>query len=239
MRSARNPVTVSSCFHSRLNNYALAATAAGVTMLALAPLGEAEIIYKRANVHIVDNHSYFLDVNGDGTVDFTIGVGRGSSSGGFVLPDQTGNEVVLSARSNYFASALPRGAVIGSGANFGPPDDGGGWWMFRWFFSTPKFGNCWGPEWRNSYLGLKFMINGEIHYGWARMGDICSIRRQYTNLTGYAYETIPNQGIVAGEKKGEEEGEDESLNNELTPVPTPASLGMLATGASALKDWRQ
>jgi hypothetical protein len=237
MRSARKPVTVSSSFHSRLNNYTLAATAAGVTILALAPLGEAEIIYERAKVHIVDNDSYSLDVTGDGTVDFIIGVGRGSSSGGFVLPGQTGNEVVLSTRSSYFASALPRGAVIGPGANFGPPGEGGEWWMFRWFFSTPKYGYCWGPEWRNSYLGLKFMINGEIHYGWARLGDICSIRRQYTNLTGYAYETIPNQGIVAGKKKGEEELEDENLNDQTErmtePVPSPASLGVLARGAAS------
>ncbi len=233
----KKPANVSESLHQQLHLYALAASAAGVAMLAMAPLGEAEIIYKRDQVHIGENSSYSLDVNGDGTVDFTISVGRGSSSGGMVLPGQAGNEVALSAGS-YFATALPAGAVIGPNAKFSP---GAGWWMFLWYFPSAHFGTCWGP-WAvdpNGYLGLKFMISGEVHYGWARMGDICGYHHRYVNLRGYAYETIPNQSIVAGSKKGALEDESATGPAESTPqaVPTPATLGMLAKGAQALDIW--
>jgi hypothetical protein len=236
--SSRRAANVSDSLRQRLHVYAVAASAAGVTMFALAPPGEAEIIYKRTHVHIGFDSSYSLDVNGDGMLDFTIGLGRGTSSGAFALPAQTGNEVVLSA-GNYFAAALTTGAVIGSGANFGPPTFFNQWWMFEWYFPSAHFGTCWGP-WavqRNGYLGMKFMISGEVHYGWARFGAICGLHHKYVNLVGYAYESIPNQSIVAGKKKGALE--DESLNNEpeqrTESVSTPGSLGVLALGKTCFR----
>ena len=68
----------------------------------------------------------------------------------------------------------------------------------------------------NRYLGLKFKIHGQTHYGWARLSI------QYENftfaatLTGYAYETIPNKAITAGETKGpdDEQATPMSLKSE-------------------------
>lgn len=57
--------------HHRLNSYALAASAAGVGMLALSNAAEAEIIYTRANVQIPVNGGLIeLDLNHDGINDF-------------------------------------------------------------------------------------------------------------------------------------------------------------------------
>ncbi len=74
------------------------------------------------------------------------------------------------------------------------------------------------------YLGLKFQIKGETHYGWARLN--VSVRAQggvniTATLTGYAYETIANKAIIAGKTKGEDESQG-------------ATLGALAAGAAAL-----
>jgi hypothetical protein len=85
------------------------------------------------------------------------------------------------------------------------------------------------------------MINGEVHYGWARLTTTCRRGVIDATLTGYAYETIPNQGLEAGKKKGEI---DESVNGTgpaplSDRAPTRATLGMLAKGAQALSIWRR
>ena len=61
---------------------------------------------------------------------------------------------------------------------------------------------------RNRYLGLKFVIDGKVHYGWARLNVTLGHHRQYGDvsgtLTGYAYETIPNKAITTGKTKGQD-----------------------------------
>ena len=61
---------------------------------------------------------------------------------------------------------------------------------------------------RNRYLGLKFVIHGKVHYGWARLSVTLGHHRQYGDvsgtLTGYAYQTIPNKAIITGKTKGQD-----------------------------------
>jgi hypothetical protein len=57
------------------------------------------------------------------------------------------------------------------------------------------------------YLGLKFSIGGQTHYGWARLNVVTftglfKSGGTYAVLTGYAYETVPNTPIVTGKTKG-------------------------------------
>jgi hypothetical protein len=80
----------------------------------------------------------------------------------------------------------------------------------------------------NRYLGLKFLVNGEAHYGWARLSVWFRDRTRIEGiLTGYAYETIPNKAIIAGKTKGPD-----------VITVQPASLGHLAHGAAAIPAWR-
>jgi hypothetical protein len=53
------------------------------------------------------------------------------------------------------------------------------------------------------YLGLEFQINGETHYGWARLSVKWNHREHLLSvgLTGFAYETEPNTPILAGQTK--------------------------------------
>jgi hypothetical protein len=71
---------------------------------------------------------------------------------------------------------------------------------------------------KQAYLGLKFTIKGQVHYGWARLGYISANHPAKAKLTGYAYETIPNKPIVAGKTHGRDE----------------ATLGRLAQVASGV-----
>jgi hypothetical protein len=115
----------------------------------------------------------------------------------------------------------------------------------------PKFKYCYG-SWKNKknrYLGLQFMINGEVHYGWARLSVECHDGNVGALLSGYAYETVPNEGLKAGQtKEKKEEPEDENLHgpgspaspgSPVAPFSTAATLGMLARGAQSLDIWRQ
>ena len=240
MKTSERPskqVHVRDSLHQHLHMYALAASAAGVSMLALAQPSEAEIIYKPADM----NTPFSLDLTGGGTVDFKVAdIGLGSSNFLWVTAAYKGNGVVGSGSSAF---ALSAGAQIGPSANFssnalmawGEAEGTGR--SFEW--------HCFG-RWKNvkkHYLGLRFMINGEVHYGWARISETCHKLSNNAHLTGYAYETIPNQGIVAGQKKGAVEGESWTEPNQPTPpgmpVSTPATLGMLAKGAPALSIWRR
>jgi len=92
----------------------------------------------------------------------------------------------------------------------------------------------------NRYLGLKFKIHGKTHHGWARL-SIQWVNGSFTaTLTGYAYETIPNKPIIAGDKKAESSSVEQPNPAALTiPTPKPASLGLLAMGSPALSIWRR
>jgi hypothetical protein len=91
------------------------------------------------------------------------------------------------------------------------------------------------------YLGLKFRIKDKVHYGWARLNVSCAAFQCTGLLTGYAYETIPNKPIIAGNTEGAEESGMDEANpatlNEL--IPQPASLGLLAMGSPARSIWRR
>ena len=148
-----------------------------------------------------------------------------------------GNAVwsVLS-RGHHCAAAVPAGKLIGAARKFSPN-------KLVMFLINTRFGtgSTYGP-WIGvpySYLGLKIAINGERHYGWARVNFLAHT----TVLTGYAYETIPGKSIKAGQTKGTVEEWDEAPGASLTaPIPDqpqPATLGVLAMGAHGLSIWRR
>jgi hypothetical protein len=109
-----------------------------------------------------------------------------------------------------------------------------------------RFLSCNGPwsKAKNRYLGLEFLIEGKVHFGWARLNVSCQGTDVFATLIGYAYETIPNKAIKAGQTKGTaaESGEDFGASASL-PKLTPEShqapwLGMLALGAEGVLLWR-
>ena len=220
-RPARTPSRLSDSVHCRLNMYALAA--GGVGVLAFARPAEGRVVYTPAHEVLKPGYgiSYYLDLNHDGVNDFyLVNFFSSSQDGGlWVSPSaHTGNGVVPHASS--IAAALPAGVPVGPKKNFlGPPE-----MVMAWQTFTPD--TCRGP-WKDAqkrYLGLRFSIKGETHYGWARLNVNCvSPNPIKALLTGYAYETIPNKAIITGKTKG---------SDVITVQPDTASgsLGRLALG---------
>jgi hypothetical protein len=243
-KSPRSPqaADLSHSVHQRLNMYAFAAGAAGVSLLALAPAAEAKIVYTATNQTISNTNGVQIDLNGDGKVDFGFGATFQATSFGefregflFALASWHPNQILgVKAQGYNLGSALSAGALIGPTRSFvkGRADMAFGG-------SDNGTGFCDGP-WDNvkhHYLGLRFAIKGQYHYGWARLNETCKNGVNSAVLTGYAYETIAYKPISAGKISGpSEESREESLTPEVSapkPVsksPTPASLGALALG---------
>jgi hypothetical protein len=214
--------------------YAVAASAAGVGILALAQPTEAKIVCTHTHQKI--SGQFNLDVNHDGVVDFTFYVGYGDhNSGAFIDPLYQGNQVW---GIGQYASALFAGARIGPSGKFQKDHD------IMASVGATGCGASWslGP-WRNvtdRYLGLKFYsVNGDIHYGWARLS--VTMRPKVTaTLTSYAYQTIPNKPIIAGKTHGPDDmSVEESDAAVIKPTAEPATLGALALGARGLFIWRR
>lgn len=221
----------------KLFAYAIAATTAGVSLVALSQTATAEVVYTPANQTITGY--YALDLNHDGVTDFTIINSHATFTSGLqffrleMSIQKPGRNRVLAgygSRSTVFA--LPPRTKIGEGGHF--PD----------YLATARMEYCLATRtsWRYSgswfnveqrYLGFKFSIGGEIHYGWARLnvavrGPKCT---SSALLTGYAYETVPNRPIITGKTSGAEESDlsesDQSQSDQSRPSMT---LGDLALG---------
>jgi hypothetical protein len=225
--TSRKTAELSESAGRRLNAYALAATAAGVPFLALAGKAEARIVYTPTNVHI---SQYNLDLNGDGQVDFVFNdfYAHGSTSNDVQLVFYSGRAMTINKAiaKNYSFSPLPRGVRVGPGDHFSMRDNGAIMADVLHRKGKTYYSGKWangGKGVKNRYLGLKFIIKGKYHYGWARLNVSVTGAGPNATLTGYAYETIPSKAIITGKTKGPDVIKLE-----------PASLGRIALGSAGL-----
>jgi hypothetical protein len=221
----------------RLAAYVASAAAAGVSVLAAPQPAQAKVVYTPANTVVTGGTT--IDLNHDGIADFTFFMGDGYEGGHFilldVLPAVTGNGI----RDNGSGAAVGfLGVPVGGGEKFATNTSYWGKGVFMASFFQYSFSNFTGP-WAgvtNRYLGFKFLIDGQVHYGWARM-SVSNIHNAV--LTGYAYETIPNKTILEGHTSGPEAADNFAPSDLLAPSSQPAGLGMLARGADGLAIWRR
>jgi hypothetical protein len=219
-RQSRKTLRISDSLNRKLNAYARMASAAGVSVLALAGASASEVVYTETNQVTHTGAPLYIDLNHDGINDFlvrtnfyvgTSGTDVGISAWGYRNAD---NRVAGRRFSSggYFASAayaLPGGARIGPKNNFSVD------FPFMAEEHFDRVGNQYsnlgpwvgkGDGVNDRYLGLKFVISGEVHYGWARLSVTMGHQRQFDDvsgtLTGYAYETVPDKPIIAGQITG-------------------------------------
>ncbi len=222
-----------------ITTYMLSATTAGIGLFSLAQPSQAEIIYTPANITIVENKGEIgLDVDNDGLPDFQFSNFFSQAVPlpplGFhiaqldVRPARKANRVefVQSQATNCqvknanCAAELNKGAAIDRQSPVQPgysqlvmAESGGS--AYSTFFVGPWFGQ----SQHQGFLGLRFTINGQNHFGWARL-TIQGVNS--ATITGYAYEDVANMPIRAGRTSGTEDNYGASEGN---------SLGHLAQGA--------
>jgi hypothetical protein len=178
-RTSRASSNLSDSVHRQLNVYALAASAAGVSLLALTQPAEGKIVYTAANVTLKDGQPFPLDLNRDGKVDFVLLQDFTVSIGGFAISSVavchhpfagtkgyicTSSSTATNARNlvrapaggSMAAAALRAGAKIQNGGRFlgNGVAVGMGGVNFPTFSNTTK-ATEWGGPWVNGGKGVK------------------------------------------------------------------------------------
>jgi len=240
---------------NRLNRqvgmYSLAAAVAGVSVLALAEpaAGEVVVTKKTIPIPLAPNdmpRPVRISIANNGNDDFTFNLSSSPASPFNNFPDRqlfmrgvTPNDGVSVKGFSSYAVNLEPGARIG-------PDKSA---YFKYGFtrieestsfpSGRNFVGYWGGNPKDRYLGVRFLIDGEFHYGWIRLTVTTSTQLNgpvmSAEITAYAYETLPNKPIFAGntEKAALAPQLLENIQSEHGP-----SLGMLAAGAEGVPLWR-
>ncbi|MFN3327068.1 MAG: PEP-CTERM sorting domain-containing protein [Bryobacteraceae bacterium] len=145
-----------------------------------------------------------VDVNGDGFIDFT-----------FAAYFDPG----VVARVNVTPGAGNAGDSISSSSTLTTSTA-----LLR---ETWQYGGVYG-KWGNgtpSYLGLRFLISDNDHYGWAKVSVTTDLNfgSSFT-IHDWAYQTQPDTAILAGE---------------IGEIPEPSSLALFALGAAGFAALRK
>ena len=224
--------------------YTLAATATGVGASALAVPAEAEVVYTPAHQIIGRNQRLAIDLNHDGVTDFILQNVYSATRGDFKNANlAVGAEVEAAVVYSNFvidssAAALRGGAEIGPRSPFHAGRLIMADQLAQSFAGTTYYFGYWFDV-SNGYLGLRFKIDGQVHYGWARISTRSSSKYQIVAaLTGYAYETEADTPIKAGTTRNDSTPAPERMS--VQPAQQSATtLAALALGMPGLSIWRR
>lgn len=237
----RAAARISTTLEKRLISYVTAASAAGIALSAV-PQASARIVYTAANITVTNGMT--LDLNGDGIADFSFGFEPGIHSSALAINRLTsGNSILCGLKAPCFdvepaglAQAVgPLRGFVGTSYTNAFSGRGVIMAVAAAYGSKTYFFGPWANV-SNHYAGFKFLIDGKVHYGWARMSVSNWDEGGSVTISGYAYETIPNQRIFTGRESGLPADESVPASDSQT---SGASLGALAGGAGTVPIWRR
>ncbi len=173
---------------------------------------------------------YNIDLNNDGINDYKISCSR---SGGicplapssrlyinFISDSALNSNAVVTGTSITYPLAMNLNDSISSGLSFS---------SFGYLRRNTSGGPCTGTfgVWSYSidrYLGLKLIVGGNTYYGWARMQIDVVTGIPSCTIKDYAYNSIPNQPILAGDTGTVPTGIFEnSFSSSINLFPNPAN----------------
>lgn len=178
---------------------------AAAAMLLLPANSHAEIKYYDPDDILIsnDNRAYDIDINKDNITDFQIALNTSSYisttfytyyySSMNMRNIINGNLVVA---NNDFISKLSENMYIGPTAQWDNAAvfcEGTG----SYFDSTTR-GN-WTEDAYKKFIGIKFKISGEDHYGWIRASVYSKMYNMVVTIHDWAYEDKPGVPIKAGQ----------------------------------------
>ncbi len=195
--------TMKKDLQKRLGKYTAAAAA-----LVGAAGANAQVVYTDVNPDIsVDAAPGVpsleeLDLNNDANPDFALVSGDTIATSGSRVRYTIVAPYGTAASSNAIAGETPSGYDYALALNSGDMINA----TLNWIAATNTMAynvdsaNPFSENWNgvtDKYLGLKFVVAGNTHYGWARL-DVNAIGDVWT-LKDYAYQSTPDSTILAGE----------------------------------------
>ena len=149
--------------------------------------------------------SYNLDLNNDGIVDFTLHTNHTHFTCQFQGFKDT-KSVSIVCQSGNLAAANMLNAIVSIGSNLSFSTNsvtlrsivfGGGSGFCPVTVGTT---GSWADS-SDHYLGLRFSVGANTYYGWVRLNVVVASTVSTVSCTvkDYAYNSIPNQAILAGQ----------------------------------------
>ncbi len=224
-KKTTEPSALPESLNKRIAVYALAATAAGVGMLALAPPAEASIIVDTTPISIGVNtrSSNYLTINGNHVLTFfdTLNTAPSFASGDI-------GAVVAKRSDGFLRSPLAEGASIGPGRQFVGTAS-----LASNHLNTILNLHVTGGPWANKtgYLGFEFKCQSGTGtcFGWAKLKVTASTAKGETGfISSFAYDTVAGQAIDAGQ-----------TSSATVAEPGEATLMLLGLGALGLAEFRR
>ena len=141
---------------------------------------------------------YLVDLNHDGIDDFNIvTTGFGMNIEAIGTNEIACGVIFSSLELGGFAQTIHAGSIIGvyeDGYNYDWTPGYGAMVGVNGITQPPSISGYWGSN--RDYLGLRFKIDGQTHYGWIQMHLPATEGAGF--VEGFAYETVPNIPIIAG-----------------------------------------
>jgi hypothetical protein len=232
-------IKVNEALEKRLLAYAAGAGAVAAGLLSSAQPAEAEIIFTPTHVTLQPGQSFAIDIQG--TTEFTLTDRLYVITGSFstALFSVTAAPSAAVVGRAQMAAAMKLGAVVGPARPFQPGKALlAGAFRETQISQSSVFGQFANTSQR--YLGLKFVIYGQVHYGWARFKTVKATDNPpgvIAQMTGYAFETRPNEPIAAGQTT--DVSASLVLPEGATRTSLQPALGLLALGSAGLDVWRR
>lgn len=198
---------------SRLSKY----SALAATIIAGAST-EAQVVYTDVNPDVELGETRFrfpINFNGDRFNEFVVKqivssyTSSYTSIYNYIIPAPYGSggyvayevqELGSYYSTYYFALNLAAGDQIGSQLYFGTSAYATSYWylaaLFQSASSSMRGGNFLG---KTGYAPVKFILEGNVHYGWIRLSVSADAR--IVTIHDFAYESTPGKSIDAGQKQ--------------------------------------
>jgi len=216
----------SSSLPRALDRRLLLYTLAAGTAISAVPASQAEVLFTPSVAVLTGINNLSIDMNHDGSTDFILrDTGRHCSYGTAerLMVYGVANNGVATDLKGEDAVALRKTARI----PFAQRPFEAVAFMTSSCFQRGVFGK-WANV-TNRFLGVKFRIGNEVHYGWIGFRYVNVSFGVYAALGGWAYETEADKAILAGDKG----------SVSLTGSINPTSLEILAAGHTGIEERRK